>query len=101
MLGHHSLSLPLITYDLDFECTLRQTRAKRNSNLLGERHTETMGDGNLVALRDHYLPTMYTSPHVSGCRTLRQPTMRLSLALYKVYHIFQGLALKNPYDFYH
>jgi hypothetical protein len=30
--------------------------------LLGERATKIMGDNNPMALRDHYLPTTYTSP---------------------------------------
>ena len=59
MLGRRSLSLPLIACDPDIEHTLRQLRAEKNSNLLREHTTETMGDH--VALRDHYLPTTHTS----------------------------------------
>jgi hypothetical protein len=66
MLGCHSLSLPLISCDPNIELTLRQLRSKRNSNLLGECTTETMGDNNPMALRDHYLPTTYTSPTCLG-----------------------------------
>jgi hypothetical protein len=62
MLGRHCLSLLLISCDPDIERTLRQLRSERNSNLLGERTIETMGDDNPMALRDHYLPTTYTSP---------------------------------------
>jgi hypothetical protein len=81
MLGRRSLSFPLIPWDLQLECTLRQTRAEWNSNLLEEHYTETIGEGNHMALRGHCLPTMYTTPHASGYRL----TMRLSLALYRVY----------------
>jgi hypothetical protein len=62
MLGRRSLSLPLIYSDLDIGRTLRQLRSERDSNLLGECPTETMGDNNTMALRDHYLPTTYTPP---------------------------------------
>jgi hypothetical protein len=62
MLGQRSLSLPLNSCDPDIECTLRQLRSERNSNFLEEHPTEIMGDDNCMALRDHYLPTMYTSP---------------------------------------
>jgi hypothetical protein len=62
MLGCRSLSLPLISCELDIERALRQLKSERNSNLVGERTTETMGDNNPMALRDHYLPTTYTSP---------------------------------------
>jgi hypothetical protein len=62
MLGRRSLLLPLNSYDPDIERTFRQLRFERNSNLLGKRPTETIGDDNRMALRDHYLPTAYTSP---------------------------------------
>jgi hypothetical protein len=88
MLGCRSLSLPLISCDLDIERTLRQLRSVRNSNLLKEHPTKTMGDNNPMALRDHNLPTTYTSPICLSCQMLRQLTMRLSLALYRVYHLF-------------
>jgi hypothetical protein len=71
MLGRRSLSLPLISCDPNIERTLRQLRSERNSNLLGEHITETMGDNNPMALRDHYLPTTYTSP---TCLTLPDVT---------------------------
>ena len=68
MLGRRSLSFPLFPCDLELEHTLREIRAERNSNLLEERHTNTMGEVNHVAIRDHYLPITYTiSPHVSSC----------------------------------
>ena len=51
MLGCRSLSLPLITCDLNIERTFRW---------LGEHTTKTMGDP--LALRGHYLPTTFTSP---------------------------------------
>ena len=62
MLGRRSLSFPLIPCDLELERTLRQTRIERNSNLLEEHHTKTIGEVNHMALRDHYLPTTYITP---------------------------------------
>jgi len=61
-MGRRSISLPFISCDPDIEHALRQLRIERNSNLLGESPTKTMGDNNPMALRDHYLPTTYTSP---------------------------------------
>jgi hypothetical protein len=59
MLGCHSLSLPLISCNLDVERNLRQLRSERNSNLLREPPIKTMVEGHPVALRDYYLPTMH------------------------------------------
>jgi hypothetical protein len=41
MLGRRSLSLPLNSCDPDIERIFRQLRFERNSDLLGERPTET------------------------------------------------------------
>jgi hypothetical protein len=62
MLGRRSLSLPLITCDPNIEHTLRQIRAERNSKLSKEHTTDTMAGVNHVALQDHYIPPIYTTP---------------------------------------
>jgi hypothetical protein len=96
---HTSVSLPLITCDLKLECTLRQTRAERNSNLLGECPIETIDDGNPMVLRDHYLPTTYTShtclrlPDITAAHYEIKPSTIQSLPS------FLRLSTENPYDF--
>jgi hypothetical protein len=55
MLGHRSLSLPLITCDPDIEHTFRQTRAERNSKLSKEHTTDPMAGAQHVELQDHYI----------------------------------------------
>ena len=62
MLGHRSLSLPLITCDPNIEHTLRQLRAKWKSNLPKEHTTDTMAEVPHVALQEHYIPPTYTTP---------------------------------------
>jgi hypothetical protein len=59
MLGRRSLSLPLISCDPDIERTLRQLISERNSNLLGERTTKTMGDNNPMAFVSILLATFW------------------------------------------
>jgi hypothetical protein len=59
-----------------------------NSNLLGAHPTKTVGDNNPMALQDHYLPTTYTSPTCLRLPDVTTAHYRLSLALYRVYHIF-------------
>jgi hypothetical protein len=97
MLGHHSLSLPLIAFDLDIERTIRQLRVERNSNLLEERTIETIGDP--IALRDHCLATTSTS---SSCPRLSDITVihyEIKPNTIQSLPSFLGLSTKNLYDF--
>jgi hypothetical protein len=70
-----------------------------NSDLLGERPTKTMGDDNPMALRDHYLPTPYTSltclrlSDVTTAHYEIKPSTKQSLPS------FLGLSIENPYNF--
>jgi hypothetical protein len=100
MLGHRSLSLHLISCNPDIERTLRQLIFKRNSDLLGERPTETMGDDNPMTLRDYNLLTAYTFPtclrlpDVTAAHYEIKPTTIQSLTY------FLGLSTENPYKFF-
>jgi hypothetical protein len=99
MLRRHSLSLPLISCDLNIERTLRQLRSERNSNLLGERPTETMGDNNPLALRDHYLLTTYTSPTFLRLPDVTAAHYEIKPSTIQSLPSFLGLSTENPYDF--
>jgi hypothetical protein len=70
-----------------------------NSNLLGERPTETMGDNNPIALRDHYLPTTYTSPTCLWLPDVTAAHYEIKPSTIQSFPSFLGLSTKNPYDF--
>lgn len=99
MLGRRSLSLPLISCYPDIERILRQLRSERNSNLLGKRTTETMGDDNPIALRDHYLPTTYTSPTCLRLPDVTAAHYEIKPSTIQSLPSFLGLSTENPYDF--
>jgi hypothetical protein len=96
MLGRCSLSLPLISCDPDIERTFRQLRSERNSNLLGERLTETMGDNNPMALRDHYLPTTCTSPTCLRLPDVTTAHYEIKPSTIQSLPSFLGLSIENP-----
>jgi hypothetical protein len=99
MLGCRSLSLPLITCDLDIEHTLRQLRVERKSKLPKEHTTETMAGANHVALQDHYIPPTYTTlsclrlPDIMATHYEIKPSTIQSLPT------FLELTHENPYGF--
>jgi hypothetical protein len=99
MLDHRSLSLPLIFWDPDIERTLRQLRSERNSNLPRERTTETMGDNNPIALRDHYLPTTYTSPTCLRLPNVTATHCEIKPSTIQSLPSFLRLSTENPYEF--
>jgi hypothetical protein len=99
MLGRRSLSFPLIPCDLELERTLRQTRFERNSNLLEERHTETMGEVNHVVLRYHYLPITYTTPTYLKLPDVTVAHYEIKPITIQSFSSFPGLITENPYDF--
>ena len=99
MQARRSLSFPLIPCDLKLEHTLRQTRVERNSNLLGEHHTETMGEVNHVALRDHYLLTTYTTPSCLRLPDVTAAHYEIKPSIIQNLPSFLGLSTENPYNF--
>ena len=99
MLGRQSLSLPLIACDPDIEHTLRQLRAKRNSKLPKEHTTETMGEVNHVALRDHYLPTTYTTPTYLRLSDVTAAHYKIKPSTIQSLPYFLELSTKNPCNF--
>jgi hypothetical protein len=98
MLVRHSLSIPLISCNLDIECTLRQLRSERNYNLLREYPTETMAEEHLVALRDHYHPTTYTSPSCILLPDITTAHYEIKLSTIQSLPSFLGLSTENPFD---
>jgi hypothetical protein len=99
MLGRHSLSLPLIYCNPDIERTLRQLRSERSSNLLEKHAIETMGDNNPMALRDHYLPTTYTSPTCLRLLDVTAAHYEIKPSIIQSLPSFLGLSTENPYEF--
>jgi hypothetical protein len=91
--------LPLICCDPDIERTLRQIRFERNSNLLGERPSETMGYNNPMALRNHYLPATYTSPTCLRLLDVMAAHYEIKPSTIQSLPSFLGLSTENPYDF--
>jgi hypothetical protein len=97
MLGRYSLSLPLITCDPDIECTIRQLRVEKNSNLLEKRTTETMGDP--IVLRDHYLPSTSNSPSGHRLPNITAVHYEIKPSTIRIQSSFLGLSTKDPYGF--
>ena len=98
MLGRRSLSLPLISCDLDIEHILRQLTTKRNF-ICYESVTlkPWLGGEQPVALRDQYLSNTYTFP---SCLQL----LDITIAHYEIkpntiqsLQFFIGLSNDNPY----
>jgi hypothetical protein len=99
MLGRHSLPSPLISCDPDIERTFRQLRSERDSNLLRERPTESMGDNNPMALRYHYLPITYTFPTCLRLPDVTAARYKIKPSTIQSLPSFIGLSIENPYDF--
>jgi hypothetical protein len=99
MLGHRSLSLPLITCDLDIKYSLRQIRAKRNSKLSKEHTTDTMAGAQHVALQDHYIPPTYTTPSCLRLSDIKATHYEIKPSTIQSLPTFLGLTHENPYDF--
>ena len=91
MLGHRSLSLPLITCDPDIEHTLRQIRAERSSKLSKEHTTDTMAGANHVALQDHYIPPTYTTPSCLGLPDITATHCEIKPSTTQILPTFLGL----------
>jgi hypothetical protein len=99
MLGHHSLSLPLITCYPNIKCTTRQHKAEKNSSLLGKHTTEIMGDGDPIALRDQYLPTTFTSPSCLKLLDITAAHYEIKPSTIQSLPPFLGLSIEDPYNF--
>jgi hypothetical protein len=99
MLGHRSLSFPLISCDPNIKHTLRKLRSERNSNLLRERLNETMSDDNPMTLRDHYLPILYSSPTCLRLPDVMATHYKIKPSTIQSLPTFLGLSTKNPYNF--
>jgi hypothetical protein len=97
MLGRRSLSLPLIACNPDIKHTFKQLRAEMNSNLLWKHTTETMGGP--IALRDHYLPTTFTSPLCLRLPDITVAHYEIKPSTIQSLPSFLGLSTKDPYDF--
>ena len=102
MLGHQSLSLPLITCDPNIEHTFRQISAEWNSNLPKEHTTDTMARANHVALQYHYIPPTYVTlsclrlPDVTATHYEIKPSTIQSLQYHYIpnnplYHSIDGI----------
>jgi hypothetical protein len=85
----------IIVFDLVIECTLRQLRSEINSDLLGERPTETMDDDNPMVLRDHYLPTTYTSPACLRLPDVMESQYEIKPSIIQSLPSFLGLSTEN------
>jgi hypothetical protein len=58
-----------------------------------------MGDNNPMALRDHYLPTIYTSPTCLRMPDAIAAHYEIKLNTIQSLPSFLGLSTENPYDF--
>jgi hypothetical protein len=99
MLGHRSLSLPLITCDPNIEHTLRQIRAERNSKLSKEHTTDTISGANHIALQDHYIPPTYTIPSCLKLLDITATHYEIKPGTIQSLPTFLGLTHENLYDF--
>jgi hypothetical protein len=100
MFGCRSLSHPLNLCGLELKHTLRQSRTKRKSSGSRERSTKHMArEGErLILLRDHYLPSTYTSP---SCLQLPNVTManhEIKYSIIQMLPSFYGLNKEDPYQ---
>jgi hypothetical protein len=99
MLGRRSLSLPLISCDLDIEHTLRQLRAERKASLSKENTTATMAGAPHVALQDHYIPPTYTTPSCLRLPAVTATHYEIKPSTIQSLPTFLGFTHENPYDF--
>jgi hypothetical protein len=99
MLGRRSLSLPLISCDLDIEHTLRQLRAEKKANLPKEPTTDIMAGAPHVALQDHYIPPTYTTPSCLRLPDITATHYEIKPSTIQSLPTFLGLTHENPYDF--
>jgi hypothetical protein len=99
MLGHRSLSLPLITCDPDIERTLRHLRAEKQSNLPSDPITDIMAGAPFVALQDHYIPPTYTTPSCLRLPDITTTHYEIKPSTIQSLPTFLGFTHENPYDF--
>jgi hypothetical protein len=99
MLGRRSLSLPLISCNLDIEHTLRQLRAKRKASLSKENTTDTMAGVPHIALQDHYIPPTYTTPSCLRLPAVMATHYEIKPSTIQSLPTFLGFPHENPYDF--
>jgi hypothetical protein len=99
MLGRRSLSLPLISCDLDIEHTLRQIRAEKKASLSKENTTDTMAGAPHVALQDHYIPPTYTAPSCLRLPKITATHYEIKPSTIQSLPTFLGFTHENPYDF--
>jgi hypothetical protein len=67
--------------------------------LLGEHPTKAMGDDNPMTLRDHYLPTTYTSPTFLRLLDITTAHYEIMPRIIQSLPSFAGLCTENPYNF--
>jgi hypothetical protein len=99
MLGRRSLSLPLISCDLDIEHTLRQLRAEKKANLSKENTTDTMASAPHVALQDHYIPPTYTTPSCLRLPEITTTHYEIKPSIVQSLPTFLGFTHENHYEF--
>jgi hypothetical protein len=99
MLGRRSLSLPLVSCDLDIEHTLRQLRAERKASLSKENTIDTMAGIPHVALQDHYIPPTYTAPSCLRLPAVTATHYEIKPSTIQSLPTFLGFPHENPYEF--
>jgi hypothetical protein len=99
MLGRRSLFLPLISCDPDIEHTLRQLRAEKKASLSKENTTNTMAGAPHVALQDHYIPPIYTTPSCLRLPEITATHYEIKPNTIQSLPTFLGFTHENPYDF--
>jgi len=100
MFGHRSLSLPLNLCDLELERTLRQSGTKRKSIVSRECSTKLMASEGerSVLLRDHYLPSTYTSPSCLQLPNVTVANYEIKSSIIQMLPSFYGLNNEDPYQ---
>jgi hypothetical protein len=97
MHGRRSLSLPLLNCNLDLERTLRHRKIERNSNL--REQTKPMAEEveRTVLLRDHYVPSTYTSHSCLQLPNITVAHYELKSSIFQMLPSFYRLSNEDPY----
>jgi hypothetical protein len=95
MFGRRSLSLPIFPYDPNLERISRRSRSKHNSRLRAHSKSPMAEEPKAVLLRDHYVPSTYTS-------SLQLPDItvahfEIKFGFIQMLPLFYGLSTEDPY----